>query len=284
MARPIIDIHPHIISPDTSRYPPSPLFGIQSDWSKERPATDEQLVAAMDEAGVAKAAIVHASTCYGFDNSYVADAVARFPDRCTAVGSIDMLAPDAVSQAKRWLSRGLTGFRIFTGGSTKEVDASTLDDPRSFPVWELMSERELSICIQTDARGIPATRALAKRFPKVPIIVDHFARPDATGGPPYSAASPLFSLAELPNVYLKLTPVVLKRLTDCNADVHTFMTRVVSAFGAGRIAWGSNWPNSPSTLVEHVANAKAAISHLDDAAQNAILGGTALRLYPVLKK
>jgi hypothetical protein len=29
----------------------------------------------MDEAGVEKAAIVHSSTAYGYDNSYVADAV-----------------------------------------------------------------------------------------------------------------------------------------------------------------------------------------------------------------
>ena len=74
-----IDIHPHIISADTARYPHSPLFGKQSDWSKERPVTPECLIAAMDEAGVAKAAIVQSSTCYGYDNSYVADTVAQFP-------------------------------------------------------------------------------------------------------------------------------------------------------------------------------------------------------------
>ncbi len=283
MAGPIVDIHPHIISTDPQRYPPSPLFGIQSDWSKERPASDEQLIAAMDEAGVAKTAIVHASTCYGFDNSYVADAVARFPHRCTGVGSIDMLAPDAVAVARNWLARGITGLRIFTGGSTKKVDAGTLDDPRSYPVWELMAERRLSICVQTNATGIPATISLADRFPKVPIIVDHFGRPDAGGGPPYSAAAPLMSLAAHANVYLKFTPVVLGQLKECNADVHSFMGRLVQEFGADRIAWGSNWPNSPGTLVQHVAAAKAALAGLSEVDRDAILGGTALRLYPALR-
>jgi L-fuconolactonase len=47
-----VDIHPHIISGNTERYPHSPLFGKQSDWSKERPVTPEGLIAAMDEAGV----------------------------------------------------------------------------------------------------------------------------------------------------------------------------------------------------------------------------------------
>ena len=33
----IVDIHPHIISDDETRYPPAPLFGKRSDWSQERP-------------------------------------------------------------------------------------------------------------------------------------------------------------------------------------------------------------------------------------------------------
>lgn len=283
MAAPIVDIHPHIISTDTQKYPLTPLFGIQSDWSKDRPASDDELIAEMDAGGVAKAAIVHASTCYGFDNSYVADAVARYPQRCTGVGSIDMLAPDAVAVASSWIERGITGLRIFTGGSTKKVDASTLDDPRSYPVWELMSERGLSICVQTNATGIPATIALAKRFPKVPIILDHFGRPDIAGGPQFAAAAPLFSLAACPNVYLKLTPVVLQRVAECGADVHALMAKVVAEFGAKRIAWGSNWPNSPGSMAEHVANAKAALVKLSTEDQEWILGRTALGLYPALR-
>lgn len=283
MANPIIDIHPHIISMDTKKYPPSPLFGIQSDWSKERPASHDDLIAAMDEAGIAKTAIVHASTCYGFDNSYVADAIARYPQRCTGVGSIEMLAPNAAITAKRWLERGMTGFRIFTGGSTKKVDASSLDDPRSYPVWELMGERGFSICVQTDATGIPATLALAKRYPKVNVILDHFARPDLKGGPPYAAAAPLFSLAAAPNIYLKFTPVAQKQLDDSMADTHAFLSKLVAEFGANRMAWGSNWPNSPGTMTEHVTRAKAALARLPQSDQDQILGGTALRLYSSLR-
>src|SRR3954447_17744476 len=53
----IIDIHPHIVSPDTKKYPLEPLGGTQSTWSSERPTTYQMLLDAMDEAGVAKAAI-----------------------------------------------------------------------------------------------------------------------------------------------------------------------------------------------------------------------------------
>ena len=58
----VIDIHPHIVSPDTKTYPLDPLGGTQSTWSSERPTTYQMMLDAMDEAGVAKAAIVHSSS------------------------------------------------------------------------------------------------------------------------------------------------------------------------------------------------------------------------------
>jgi predicted TIM-barrel fold metal-dependent hydrolase len=75
----IVDIHPHVISPDPKRFPLNPLGGTQSTWSRDRPTPYEALVSAMDEAGVDKAAIVQASTAYGHDNSYVAEAIAAVP-------------------------------------------------------------------------------------------------------------------------------------------------------------------------------------------------------------
>ena len=96
----IIDIHPHVISSDLQKYPRAPLGGKASTWSESRPVTWQQLLEQMDKAGIAKAAIVQASTCYGFDNAYVAEAVANCPDRFTGVFSVDMLAKDAPEKIK----------------------------------------------------------------------------------------------------------------------------------------------------------------------------------------
>jgi len=57
----VIDIHPHVIAADTERYPLTPLGGHQSDWSRERPVSFEKMIADMDEAGIAKAALVQAA-------------------------------------------------------------------------------------------------------------------------------------------------------------------------------------------------------------------------------
>ena len=82
----------------------------------------------MDEAGVAKAAIVHSSTAYGFDNSYVADAVAAHPKRFTGVFSVDVLADTGPERIRYWVGRGLSGFRLFTVGSTMTTQSNWLDD------------------------------------------------------------------------------------------------------------------------------------------------------------
>src|ERR1700730_10015253 len=127
----IVDIHPHVISTDTVRYPNAPLGGHKSDWSHERPVSVEQMIAAMDEARVDKATLVQASTCYGHDNSYVADAVAAHPERFTGVFSVDVLAPDAVEKMRHWRDKGLTGMRLFTIGSTMKTQADWIDDPNA---------------------------------------------------------------------------------------------------------------------------------------------------------
>jgi len=284
MAGTIVDVHPHVISPDTTRYPPSPLFGVRSDWSKDRKADINDLLAEMDRAGVHKAAIVHASTVYGFDNSLVAEAARSAPGRCVAVGSIDLIAPDAVASAKTWIDRGIVCFRIFTGGSTKKVDASSLDDPRTYPVWQLMERRGLSMCINTNASGVPAIMSLARRFPKAPILVDHFAQADVSGGPPFAAAATLFAMAPIANIYLKLTPAVPAAIRKAGADGRAFIKKVVAEFGANRIAWGSDWPSSAGTMAENLNEAKGLIADITERERDLVLGGTALSIYPMLDR
>jgi L-fuconolactonase len=282
MAPGVIDIHPHIISTDTERYPRIPLFGVQSDWSRDRPVTLEGLIAAMDEAGVGKAAIVQSSTCYGYDNSYVTDAIAQHRGRLTAVGSVDVCQPDACERIRHWVGRGVSGLRLFTGGSTAAFDPSSLDDPRTFPAWGLCGELGLSMCIQTDPSGLAQVAGLAKRFPKVRIVLDHLGRPDVSDGPPYKKASSLFGLSPFENIYLKLTPRIMGDVQRGQASADTFFPRLVSVFGSDRLAWGSNFPASEGRLADNLAKARKSLACLSAEDQAWVFGRTAQRLYPPL--
>ena len=277
-----IDIHPHIIAADMTRYPLAPLGGHQSDWSRTRPVTVEQLIAAMDQAGVQKAAIVQASTCYGHDNSYVADAVATHPQRFTGVFSVDVLAADASERMRQWVAKALTGLRLFTFGSTMSEQANWLDDPKSYPAWTCAGDLGLSICLQMSAKAIPQAISMAERFPNVRIILDHCARPVLDDGPPYSAAASLFGLARYLNIYLKLTPRIFAEARRGKATPETYFPQLVEAFGASRMAWGSNYPSSEGTLPELLAVARQSLACLSAADREWIFARTAQALYPAL--
>lgn len=282
MVSKIIDIHPHIISTDTQRYPITPLGGKRSVWSSERPITFEQLIAAMDEAGVDKAAIVHSSTTYGYDNSYVADAISTQPKRFTAVFSVDVLAPDAPEKIRYWHGRKLTGLRIFTAGSTMEKQSDTLDDPRSFPAWEACAGLGIPVCVQLRQAGLSMLYSLIHKFPKVRIIVDHLIKAPTDDAPPYPRSAFLFALARYPNVYLKLSTNSVRLAKQGKATPETFFPKLVKEFGANRIAWGSNYPASSGTLKQMVTEARESLACLPQKDQEWIFARTAQSLYPAL--
>lgn len=278
----VIDTHSHVISTDTNRYPNAPLGGHKSEWSRERPVSTEQMIAAMDQAGIAKSILVQASTCYGHDNSYVADAVAAQPDRFTGVFSVDVLAPDAPEKMRYWHGRKMTGMRLFTAGSTMPNQADWVDDSRSFPAWECASELGIPICMQMTVKAIPQLIRMLERFPKVAVILDHLAKPTLSDGPPYSGASDVFRLANCKNLYLKVTPHTMAEAKNGKATYATFFPLLVSKFGASRILWGSNYPASKGSLSELLKASQDALSVLSVEDRNWIFAKTALTLYPVL--
>jgi predicted TIM-barrel fold metal-dependent hydrolase len=279
---PIIDTHPHVIAADTQRYPRAPLGGHQSDWSQKRPVAVEQLIAEQEHAGIRKAVLVQASTCYGHDNSYVADAVAAYPQRFTGVFSCDILAADACEAMEHWMKRGLTGMRLFTTGSTMPGQAGWLDDSRSFPAWRKAEESRLPVCLQMTADGIPAIENILQRFPRLLLVLDHLARPAQEDGPPYAAADSLWRLAAYPGVFLKATERNFLGATKGKATPESFFGRVVSEFGASRVAWGSNFPASERSLPELVGLAEETLAFLPHTDREWIFSRTARTIYPAL--
>jgi len=277
-----LDIHPHVITTDTKRYPRDPLGGTQSTWSRERPTTYADLLAAMDQAGVAKAAIVQSSTCYGFDNSYVADAVAAHPERFTGVFSVDVLAPDAPQKIRYWARKGLAGLRLFTTGSTMPNQATWLDDPKTFPAWQTAGELGIPVCVQMQQSAIAQLKVLIDRFPNVTIVIDHLMRPPIADGPPYAGAEPMLALSRYKNIFLKLTIISVREASKGKARPETFFRKVVKEYGASRIAWGSNFPASEGSLKQIVEESRAALSFLSAEEQDWIFWGTAQKLYPAL--
>ncbi|MFJ1767556.1 amidohydrolase family protein [Amycolatopsis sp. NPDC088138] len=278
----LIDTHTHVISPDIARYPVDPIGGRQSDWSRDHPVDIEGLVAALDQAGIAKAVVVQASTVYGHDNRYVVEAVRAHPDRFAGVYSLDALASDAVERIRYWQGQGLSGFRLFTTGTTMPGQGDWLGHEDSFPAWAYAEENDIPVCLQMTIQGLPALRRLLQRFPKARVLLDHCARPDLSDGRPYRAARELFEMAEFPGVHLKLTHRALAASAKGASTTADFLAELVGAYGAGRIVWGSNFPAAEGTPASILAEAREAVASLSEVDQEEIFGGTAAKFYPAV--
>ncbi|WP_433887631.1 amidohydrolase family protein [Streptomyces sp. CA-111067] len=279
----IVDTHCHIISEDLAVYPRAPIGGNQSQWAVSRPVTAEGMVSRMEEAGIRQAVLVQATTAYGYDNSYVLTSRKRRPERFVAVGTFDPLRPGAGARLLDLVGEGgLAGVRLFTSGSTVPAQGEWFAAPETYDFWRTAEEAGVTVCLQM--RLGPATRHLIsvlERFPGVRVLLDHLGYPDIATSPG-AAGAEVAELAKNAGLHLKLTHRNLERLHDAGKEAVDFLQPVVEAFGADRIAWGSNCPAAEQSLPELVGLAKEVLDVLSEEAREDIFAGTARRLYPGL--
>lgn len=276
---PIFDTHTHAISGDTARYPANPLGGRRSTWSENGAPDGDALLAGMIAVGVDRAAVVQASTVYGHDNSCTADCAHAHPDKFIGVGSADFRTPDAVVTASYWVrERGLAGLRLFTQGTTMELEP-WLDDPATFPAWEWAEQQAISVCVQAGVVAVPQLENLSRRFPRVIVVLDHICRMRFSDRSVLEDLAPVLPLVEYPNIYLKVTTNNLDTALASPEGPARLLRVLVDRFGADRMVWGSNYPAYHGTFESRVELLKKAIAGLSEADAAAFSYQTAERLY-----
>lgn len=277
----IIDIHPHVLATDRAAYPLAPVGGKVSGWASTRPVTTEQLLTEMDATGIAKAALVQASTAYGYDNGYVLDSAARHPDRFVAIGCVDPLAQDTAARVAELAQLPqLAGIRLFTTGSTLPNQAQWLSDEATAPFWNAASDAGLPVCVQMRLSAVDQLVSVLERYPSARIVLDHMAYPEIAPGQERAAFDELAPLAKYQQLHLKLTIRNIEPLA--RADAGAFLGPLLDAFGSERIAWGSNFPAAEQPLATLVELASTVLSVVPSPDQANVFAGTARRLYPAL--
>jgi L-fuconolactonase len=277
----IVDSHCHIISPDTDLYPRSPIGGKQSAWASSRPVTAEDMISLMDQAGVSHAVLVQATTCYGYDNSYVLDSAQGRQDRFVAVGTFDPLAPGAPERLAKEVAAGLGGVRLFTTGSTVAEQGLWFIDQAADEFWSAAADTGVPVCLQLrlgdDTRS--AIEQLLSSHPDATILLDHCGYPDVRSSPAEAAAL-VTSFADAPGLHLKLTHRTLEGLEEIGADAAAeFLEPLIDRYGSHRIAWGSNCPAAEQSLADLVQLAQHVLAPVAPADRSTIMGGTSQRLY-----
>jgi predicted TIM-barrel fold metal-dependent hydrolase len=272
----IVDSHVHVFPADRASYRFEPVAG------QELPAdaTADRLIAAMDRAGVARAILVRPAA-FARDGRYEREAVAAWPGRLAAIAALPLDPNDAdVERAARELGApGASGCRLLLvrGDALRRCLAGGFD-----PVCARAGELGLPVLVLgRHAQGLAAVRRLAGRYPATPFVIDHFAHV----GPAAHAddEQALLDLSGLHNVHVKLALHHQLSSEDYPwADLHPLQAKLLAAYGAERLMWGSNFPMflPDPTYQERLDAVRVAFPFASAEDRAMVLGGTAARLWP----
>jgi len=275
----IIDFHTHVFPPEIkknrSRYiERDPCFAILYSDSKAKMATAEELIAAMDEAGVDISVVQNIGwTTHELcveTNDYIIDAVSRYPQRLVGFCAAQPNSPKAaVAEIERCAKAGIKG----VGEMRPDIQLFDLGDEMVMaPLAEVLKEHRLALLLHSSepighnyqGKGIITPDVLypfITSFPDLTVVCAHWG-----GGLPFYALMPEVKKA-MGNVYFDsaaspflYTPEVYRQ--------------VIQLVGADKVLFGSDYPLlAQSRLLKEIKGLDLA-----EEDKNLLLAGNALRL------
>lgn len=251
----IIDAHVHVCVVDTEHYPFTPLLG----YTPKAAAPVEALIARMDACGVEAAVLVQPSY-YGYDNRYLQESLARFPDRLRGVGLADPAAPR--------FPEGCAGVRLNAVGypGTGWLTGSAVGG-----FWRQAEGAGLVVCAQCAPDQVAELVQVARAYHAVRCVVDHLGR----GG-----WDDLIAAAAVPNVFVKVSGMgAVSAQPYPYRDVWPHVAAILQAFGPQRCLWGTD-ANGTDVAPYHAQVALwRDLLPLSPGEREAVMGGTAHQLF-----
>ena len=149
----------------------------------------------------------------------------------------------------------------------------------------LLRKYRLSFDLQIYWPQIEMALALARAFPDTALVLNHFGMPvdrSAEGIRAWAAA--MATLAQAPNVAVKLSGFGLGHPGWTAADTLPLLARTIATFGPDRVMVGTNLPVDRlfAEGATVLATIEAAAAPLSEAERQAVLSGTAERIYRLL--
>lgn len=237
--------------------------------------------------GVVGAGVVEASGIVE-DNQWILDRVKSDPFYSYFVGNLDIGAPTFAADLTRFAADArFVGIRGYLTGPAEGITLSAA---------QLTSLRDLAargMTLDIISRGTKnpksQVQALCTAVPNLRIIIDHL------GGATGPAVDPTWELeirrlaANCPNVYMKFSSfydmyapgdVVFASPTDL-ASYKPHFDVLMTAFGADRLIWGSNWPviTLHGSFEAQIAIAEAYLAPFGTSVRDKVMFKNALGFY-----
>ncbi len=272
-----IDAHQHYWNPARGDY----------DWMPKdnpvlsRPYAPADLAPALAEAGVTHTVLVQAAATIA-ETEYMLGVADATPSVAGVVGWVDFERPDDLAQLKR-----LAGHPKFLGvrpmiQDIPDVDWMLRDDVQ----WGFNAVCDLGL--KFDALGFPQHLAnfatLLARYPAMRVVVDHCMKPQIRDHSEANFRLWADGMARLADAgaFCKFSGLVTEAGEDWTVDqLRPYASHVLSAFGAERVMWGSDWPvvRLRAEYARWRATAMELTAGLPPAGRARVFGGTAVAFY-----
>jgi predicted TIM-barrel fold metal-dependent hydrolase len=234
-----IDAHVHVWTPDTAHYPLAE--GFKKENTKPASFTPEELFKHAKPAGVERVNLIQMSF-YGFDNRYMLDMIALYPEVFVGTAVIDPHADRPDRLMGELAKKKVRAFRIHPALS-KQPPARWLEPPgyaRMFTAGA-NNNQAMSCLISPDA--LPELDRMCRKFSDTPVIIDHLCRIGLNGTIDDKDVDSLCAMARHKRVLVKVGAFyALGKKKAPYTDLAPLIQKVVKAFGAKRCMWESDCP------------------------------------------
>ena len=273
-----IDAHQHFWSLTTPghEWPTAAEAPIHRDFGPD------ELLSSLDGLDLAGSVLVQSQPTDA-DTDWMLALAERTPLVRAVVGWVDLAdpaAPDRIAAlAANPLLRGLRPMLQAI------EDSDWLLGEALTPAIAAVKAAGLRLDALVQPRHLPMLARFVERWPDLPIVIDHAAKPFAATGTLDPWRGDLALLAAFPNVSCKVSGMVTEVGQDWRlADLRPYVDHVAALFGEDRLMFGSDWPvallAAPYGEVAHAARALLG-AHFGPAGMAKIFGANAARFYKV---
>jgi L-fuconolactonase len=273
----IVDSHQHFWSLSTPWFdwPTPDLKPIYRDYAAE------DLRPQVEAAGVSQTVIVQAAPRLE-ETTFILGIADETDFVAGVVGWIDLEQPGHLADLERFADN--SKFRGVRPMIQSIPDVNWMLRPGLQPSLTAVERLGLTFDALVKPPHLEALVAFVDRYPNLPVVVDHGAKPEiAKGRGGFDAwADRIAAVAERPQVFCKLSGLLTEAGERTGVDdLRPFVDHLIDVFGPQRLMWGSDWPvvELAAPYSDWLAQARVFVAKLSETEQKLILGDVARMFY-----
>ncbi|MTI15201.1 amidohydrolase family protein [Sansalvadorimonas verongulae] len=239
----------------------------------------DELKAHLETCGVKKTIVVQAAPTLA-ETLYLLELTQNLPFVAGVVGWVDMESRHVKADLTR-----LAQHAKFLGIRPMIQD---IDDPdwmlkpefESAFTWLIENERSFDALVKP--AHLPNLKIFLARYPDLRVVIDHGAKPCIERGEFEFWAAHMTDIASDSHAYCKISGLLTEAGELGTAEaLRPYVNHLLSAFGADRCIWGSDWPvlNLAADYSSWFTMVRELIGGLTEKEQRQVMGETAMKFY-----